>query len=460
MRVPFAVNSYRHESLPLSAQRVVNWYPEAAPRDAKTRTALLPRPGLKPFTTVGTGPIRGRAVMDGVLYVVSGSSLHSVDASGGVVDFGGIGTNATGMVSLDHNGKQLVVVNDNTGYVYDRLLDTLEQITDPSFQSASATLALDLYHVFVKLNSDEFFLSALADPTTYDALDFATAEGEPDRLVNLAQNARQLFLCGTRTIEPWYNSADTFPFDRISGAYIDKGLGAKFSIVNLDNSLFWLGDDRIVYRLDGFSAQRISTHAIEQAIEGYSGIGDAIGDAFTLKGHAFYVLTFPGQGTWVYDAATRRWHEWQSFGQADFLGCCFADVYGATVVGEREGNRLFTLDPGTMDDAGEPILYEATSAPLYAEGATVRMGNFEIIFETGVGTLSGQGEDPQAMLQYSDDGAKTWSSELWRTIGRRGDYDHVVDWNRLGAFKQRVMRVRVSDPIGPALLGANADIAN
>lgn len=456
-RVPFAINSYQHDSLPLSAQRVVNWYAETQPVDAKTRVALLPWPGLKDFATVGSGPTRGTIFMAGVLYIVSGSRLHRVTASGVSIDLGSIGTTATGLVTMAHNGNQLVVVNDNNGYVYDRLLNTLEAITDPGFQPAASVSYLDGYHIFSELNSDRFFISALRDPTNYDALDFASAEGEPDFLVNIAVNARQLYLCGTDTIEVWYDSGADFPFDRLSGAYISKGLGAKHSVVQLDNTLFWLGHDRKVYRLEGFAATRISTHAIEQAIAKFD-LGSAEANTYSLEGHDFYVLTFPGRATFVYDASTRLWHERNSFGQPDFRGCCFVDAYGETIVADRESNMLYILDQNTFDDAGDPLICSGVGAPYYAAGRSLSMSEFEAIFETGVGLANGQGFDPKVTLRYSDDGGKTWSNGIERSLGLRGEYEHRTRWSRLGRFKQRVMQLSVSDPIGPRLLGANAEI--
>lgn len=458
MRVPFAIQSYRHESLPLSAQRLVNCYAENQPRDAKSPVAVLFRPGLKAFSTIGTGPIRGLVEMDDVLYAVSGTRLFKVDASGVGTDLGSIGSNSTGLVSLAENGNQLVVVNDNTGYVYDKGPGTLSPITDPDFGLATTVIVLDGYHVFLRPNSDQFFLSAQRDPTDYDALDFATAEGESDRLVNMAVDHKQLLLFGTDTIEPWYNSGDVFPFDRISGAFIQSGLGAKFSVANLDNSVFWLAKEGVVFRLDGFTPQRVSTHAIEQAIASAANFGDARAFGFRWKGHAFYVLTFPNEFTFVYDAATQLWHEWESFGQDGFRGSTHVEVYRKNIVGDEASNRLFSLDDAIRLDDGEPILRIATGAPLYAAGEIAFMPSFEAVYETGVGLTSGQGENPQAMMQYSDDGGRTWSSEIWRSLGKIGEYEQRVMFRRLGRFRERVVRLTVSDPNAVRLLGANAEL--
>ncbi|MGI9492766.1 MAG: hypothetical protein ACR2QF_10245 [Geminicoccaceae bacterium] len=458
MRIPFALQSYEHESKPLSAQRVVNCFSEIQPKDAKSPAALLFRPGLKAFSTIGSGPIRGVHEMADELYAVSGNALFSVDASGTGTNLGSVGSTSTGLVSMADNGNQLVVVNDNDGYVYDRLLGTLTQITDADFQQSSDVAQLDNYHIFIKLNSDQFFLSALSDPTSYDPLDFATAEGDSDLLVKIATDNKQLVLFGTDTTEVWYNSGNVFPFDRVSGVFIQEGLGAKYSVASLDNTLFWLSKNGVVFKLDGFTPLRVSTHAIEQAIKDISNFGDARAFDLKWKGHIFYILTFPDEATFVYDAATQLWHEWETFGQMGFIGCCHAQAYRKEIVGDQDAGKLYTLEDSAKDDDGTLIQKIATGAPLYASGKWAFMPSFEAIFETGVGVTAGQGSDPQAMMEYSDDGGRTWSNSLWRDLGKIGKYQTRTIWRRLGRFKERTIRVTVSDPVATRLLGANADL--
>ena len=82
--------------------------------------------------------------------------------------------------------------------------------------------------------------------------------------------------------------------------------------------------------------------------------------------------------------------------------------------------------------------------------------------ESGVGAVTGTGNDPQAMLQFSDDGGKTWSSETWAktNIGAIGEYLTRVQWNRLGMFRQRQFKLTISDPVKVVILGAYAEIEN
>ena len=82
MKIPFASQSYKSQSVSVSAQRVVNMYAEKEPPDAKTDVALFGHPGILDFAVCGAGPIRGMHKMGGVAYVVSGNTLYSVSSTG------------------------------------------------------------------------------------------------------------------------------------------------------------------------------------------------------------------------------------------------------------------------------------------------------------------------------------------------------------------------------------------
>ena len=62
---------------------------------------------------------------------------------------------------------------------------------------------------------------------------------------------------------------------------------------------------------------------------------------------------------------------------------------------------------------------------------------------------------PYAMLQWSDDGGKTWSNELTKSMGKIGDYDLEVYFSRLGASRKRIYRNTVSDPVEVVCTGAH-----
>ncbi len=457
-RIPVALQSYQHRSLPISAERIINWMPEQQPGEAKARVVLLPTPGLNVFATPTAGPFRGAHVMGGSLYVVTGVTVTRYGVSAGGVVLGTIDVGAA--VSMDDNGTQLVIVVPETGSAWVVTFSTLTQISDPDYLPSTAVTCIDGYHVFSQTNSTTFFISALNDATTYDALDFASAEGSPDNLVAPRRVGRELWLFGEKSAEIWQNSGGgDFPFTRINGAYADRGCAARFSLATRTNTVFWLGDDRVVYRNENANPVRISTHAIEQAIGGYATVSDARGWIYEQEGHTFYVLTFPSAGaTWVYDMATQAWHERESEGYTTWR-CIMGVAYaGATVAGDKDDGRLYLIDPIASDEAGDTIIRTAIGAVSQTDGKRAFFSSFEADMVTGTGLATGQGSDPQIWLSMSDDGGRTFGSQMQQSFGAQGNYQTRVVWNRLGASRARVFKLEMSDPVRTTLIASNVEV--
>ena len=456
--VQFAKMSYQAESLPLSAQRLVNLYAEAAPPDAKSNVVLLGSPGIKSFATAGTAGTRGMHVLAGVLYVVAGVSLYRINISGGATDLGFI--NGSGHVSMDDNGVQLCIVNGIEGYIY-TVSGGLVQITDPDFTPADFVTFQDGYFIFRRTGTAIFFISNLNDGTAYLATDFATAEGDADTLITVISNHRELWLFGAATTEIWYNSGNLdFPFERLAGPFIERGCAAGHSVIRIDNTLMWLGEDRVVYRASGFNPQRISQHAIEKAFERYTTISDAFAFTYTMSGHKVYVLTFPSaKATWVFDSATSLWHERESLGlDGRWRANTYATAYGKHLVGDSENGNVGELDPDTYAEYGSAMQGIATAPPAHFDRKRVFFRRFELDVESGVGLTAGQGSDPLIALDWSDDGGRTYSARKPpRSIGKIGAYRQRLRWNRMGMARNRIYRAIVSDPVKRAIVAAHLE---
>lgn len=462
MRAPFAIQSYKHRSLPVSAQRIINWMPELQTPDAKARVILVPTPGLILFVTLPGSPIRGLHVMGADLYAVAGVKVCKVAVDGTFTVLGEIPQG--GLVSMDDNGTQLVIVMPENSRAWVVTTTTLQEISDTDFTTlggASTVTVLNGRHVFTRPDSTEFFLSALNDATDFNALEFASAEASADNLVRALRVGLYLWLFGERTIEVWnaVGAPDDFPFQRASGSLIERGCAAAFSCVNVAGSPFWLGDDRVVYRAEGVVPQRITTHAIDQTIAGYETVSDAVAWTYDQEGHRFYVLSFPSAGdTWVYDLTTGSWHERESEGRGVWR-CWLGTQYGGGVIaGDNQDGRLYVLSPVVSDELGEPIIRVATGSCFHSEGRRVFASRLHLDCETGVGLLTGQGSEPVAWLSHSDDGGRTWSSERWARLGRQGAYRTRVEWRRLGAARERVFRIQMSDPVRTTIIAGDFDI--
>ena len=464
MQIQFATQSYKHPSLPLSAQRCSNFYAERQPADAKSQIAVLGVPGLTLLQAVGTGPIRGMHVMNSVLYVVSGGNLYSVPKTGAATALGGV-IAGTGIVSMSDNGTQLCIVNGVHGYIYS-VTGGFQAITDANFHAANTVTFFDNYFVFDWLGTNKYFISAILDGTTYSVLDFASAEVQPQNVVSIVNQQENLLIFCTGHIETWYDSgAVAFPFQRYDGATIERGCTGSYTPVKEDNSVFFLGDDLIFYRLNGIIPVRISTHALEYEWQTYTTTSDAYTFSYTWGGHKFIVLTFPTQlKTFVFDISTNLWHERESWDQNNqtygrWRGNCHISWFGKELIGDAVNGNIGYLDESAYTEYGNTIPGLLVAPPIHSDRKRVFHSRFELDMEFGVGLASGQGSDPQAMLDWSNDGGLTFTPlQIWHSIGKQGEYRRRLRWLRLGQARTRVYRLSITDPVKRVIIAAHADL--
>jgi len=461
--VQFAINSYQSRALPLSAQRCVNYFAEQAPPDAKSQVVVYNAPGTKAFASGLAGALRGAKLMGGVLYVVAGNELYSINAAGTATELGTINTSA-GNVSMAVNRaspQELCFVDGIEGWIYDTS-GGLVQITDGDFLAADTVTFQDGYFIFNEAGTSRFFISGIDDGKTYVATDTADAEGDPDSVVAVFSNHRELWVFGQETTEIFFNSGNLdFPFERISGAFVERGCAAPFSVAADDNTLFWLGDDFVVYRANGYTPQRVSTHAIEEDIRNFSDKSDAIAFFATISGHKFYHLTFPtGRKSYVYDISTGMWHERESFGQRHWRATVYAFAYGKHLVGDTFVGRVGELDMDTFTEYGAVMQGILTGPAVHNDRKRVFHRRFELDIESGVGDTTGAASDPQLWMDYSDDGGRTFSARKpTRAMGKIGAYQQRLRWNQLGQSRNRVYRVTVADAIKRSIIAAHLELA-
>ncbi len=458
MKIPFAEQAYESRSKPFAAQRCVNLYMEPGTKGTMTDSVLYGTPGLDLWASLGSDRIWGMHVMGANLYVVSGNNVYVVNSASSSTLLGTMGT-VSNVVIMDDNGTNVIILLES-GAAYLATATTLTQITDGDYISSSSVTVLDSFAIFTKIDSDQFQISALNNAAAYDPLDIATAEGTSGNLVRAISIRGELWLFKQFSTEIYYNSgAGDFPFIPIGSATIQRGCAAKRSVAIESNTVMWLGDDRVVYLGQGYSPTRISTFAIEKDIETYSVISDAEAFCYTEEGHKFYVLTFPTENvTWVYDITTRLWHERESFGIGRWRATSYAFFAGLNLVGDFETGKIYSLNLDTYTENGTTIQRIATSPPIFADTNRVIFDRLQVMFDTGLGLVSGQGSDPQAMLRYSDDGGYNWSNERVVSIGLMGQYKNRAVWRRLGQARERIWEITVSDPIRVNITGAFADI--
>jgi hypothetical protein len=320
----------------------------------------------------------------------------------------------------------------------------------------------DNYIVF-PLENGTFGWTDVGNAIAIDALSFASDEGQPDPTVAVKSTSGQVWNFGTETLEIRSTTSDSdAPFARV--AIVDYGTAAKHSPACTDNTVFFLGRNAkgqgCVYRAEGYTPSRISTFALEDAIEGYT-IDDAYGECFQLGGHSFYLLTFP-EASWLYDISNGRWTQWAYrnplTGDLERHRANTVTFHaGETYVGDYASGKVYRLDLDTYTDNGDLIYRERTFAVIEAENRWVRHVRLELLAEMGVGLNDGQGSDPIVLLRWSDPGGLVWSNDRELHIGRIGKFRNRAETKRLGLSRNRVYQLRMTDPVKVAWYGVNLD---
>lgn len=417
--------------------KLVNAYAQQSEGDKADAFMAMAIPGLDLFSDVSAFPVRGTHEMAGTLYTVIGATLYSIASDGTESSLGTIG--GTLPVMMADNGSQLAIQGgsgNNQGYVLDSGVLNTGILNLPP---VSNVIYIGGYFVWSVFDSDQFVISALGDGLTYDPLDVATVEGDPDNIVGMINSHNQILFAGAETIEPWDNTgAADFPFERSGAAFIERGITDRDSLIKIDNSVQFVGNDKIVYRLNGYETLRISTHAIEFKVA-----SAAWYRAFTYsqEGAKFYVLN-TDLGTFAYDMSTGAWHERKSLGLANYRVSCATQAYGRTIMGDAYTGLLYSPNLDTHTENGAVIPVELELPSIQTDRLKATLYSLELQCETGVGNPADP--DPQVIMQYSKDGGRNFSPELARSMGQVGEYLTRCIW-RVGV-QYRQLQIKFQLP--------------
>jgi len=403
------------------------------------------------------------AVASGTLYIgqtVQGSTV----AANTIITAFGTGTGGTGTYTISTSQT----VSSRTMY---GLNWTVLPTTDGAFSGAGTVDILDNYFVYNRVDSQQFGSSNLLSPIS-GSLNFGSADGNPDNIVSLIVDHREIYILGETSSEVWIDAGTSpFPFQRIPGTSTQHGIAAKFSMARLGNSFAYVSRNNrgqaMVVQMNGYIPQRISTHAVENTLANQY-IDDAVAWTYQLEGHEVYVVSFPTLNlTWAFDVTTQMWHKWLYVNNQNqyqrHRGNCSAVFQGLVLVGDYENGKIYKLDRNVYTDDGQNVRRLRRAPHLVTDLQRQYFDELQIQFQPGVG-LTGittplnsevVGADPQAMLRWSNDGGSTWSNEHWCSIGKTGRYKNRAIWRRLGWSRDRVFEVVVTDPVNAVIVSCN-----
>lgn len=459
MIVDFLTSSYETKAIDQNSSQLINWYLVQEESNGRYQVVAYPTPGLIAFNSDSGSQVRGLWEHGGLLYAVVDNKFYSYASNGTRTERGTL-TTSTGQVIFTSLLDEILLVDGTNGYHYTVSTTTFTSpIADADFpQTATSIASLDEFAIATVKDTNSFQISSNGDGTNWDALDTAICSSNPDNIVRVIENNRELWFFGENSTEIWYNSGDAFPFERIQGTYLEYGLAARNSVAKGGDNLFLLGKNSRggiqVLSVSGYQVEIISNEALNYQINSYTTTSDAIGFVYNQEGHEFYVLTFPTElKTWVYDNKTKLWHQRQSYIGSSYtrwLANCSIYCYGKHLVGDYQSGKIYQLSNSTYTENGTAIRRILKTHPFSYEEKRYIINKFQVVFESAVGT------NPTFDFEISRDGGRTFSTPVSTSLGSSTDYGKRLIFNRLGQCRNCVFRVTTTMTDKPIILGAQA----
>lgn len=333
------------------------------------------------------------------------------------------GNRATGSSSISAGiVTEIVITNAGTGYINAPTITigapggggtqayaTCTLNGFPSGNIVPGTAYFDTY-VFVMTEDGKIWNSEPNDPTKWDALNYITAEAEPDKGVALAKHFNYLLAFGQWSTEFFYDAAQPIGSPLLPNPTfrIEFGCANGNSVVEMQQTVIWVAvgrnTGRTVLMLDGTRPVQISDVSVERILN-QSSLQNVRAYSLKVSGHYFYVLNLLDDDlTLVCDIKTKQWSIWTSYvnGQETILdGVFFTSYNNEAYALDNNDGKLYNISEHTYTDDVGPIQFRIRT-PLIDANSTKRkfIGRLEIVGDKIGATLR---------VRHTDDDYQNWS---------------------------------------------------
>lgn len=441
--------------------------------NGRQQAALLGLPGLTALINLGDLPPRAIFSIAGTLtfYVVTGDQIIRASVNQVPVVLGTL-TTTEGPAWIDSNGTQLFINDGVTASVYDLTAGTLTQVSDPDYPVGAhgGCFLQQRFWVYMPIGSGvlagRVYASDQVNGLSWDALNFFTPEAVPDGIVGITRWFNDLVVMGKSSMEWWSGSPVTLPgqlgFIPITGANTEVGLASERGFAGTNQTLFFVGHSNGntgVYKLTGYSSVKVSTPSIDDELSKRPTSAVAICAAYMVGGHPLFQITLPNDDkanalTVVYDALTELWSWRESIGRPYYTGLLTVAHTDTVYITDAFTGLIYQMVESNYTENNAPMLFEVSSMHLLKEGDALSVDELWVDCEVGVSPSTGQGSNPQAMIQVSKDAGHTWQAERWVSMGKVGKYRWRAARRRIGTARDIAFRYRITDPIPRRVTGA------
>ena len=492
MKIDLLGGSYGDKYAQINSQRTVNWYTaysqsdQANDKETASDTGRMNREAGKEMRTLKPFPVltllasntgnRGRGAISirDKGFVVIDNTFYQIYIDGTLTQRGTLSASpngATNKVWMEANNEnQIMLADQDYGYIYNHSTAVFTQITDVDFPGADTLTSQD--GRFIVTKNGRVYFSNLLDGLSWDGVNVYTPSYKADKVKAVISLQEEIFNFGEETMEAYFDD-ETTPFRRMARSSVQYGIIAPESLNLIANTVFLVsrytgGQPQVIQISPNHEINTISSeNSIAWDFGKYQSLEDIYSWTFSAPdGHIFYVLTIPSaEQTLVYDVTTKDWCEWSSKigSQVDgtpIYGRCLVNHHlflkGKHIVTSFNNGNIYYLDWEGTTDNGDAVIRQRDTQIFHSEYKQICVHELEVDMNTGVGTLSGQGSNPVMMVQISRNGGKTFGPERFMRLSKHGDYDYRAKLRTLGMARNWVIRFKVSDPINIALIGAKA----
>ncbi len=455
---------YKSVSHSVNNQECVNFYVNIDKENGNP-LSLLPTPGCKEWLSVSgnTGEVRAiKQITDDLLAFVIRDTLYVANKSKFVTTVTPAFSSLSGHMILASdflNYCSILDVAYDKLYVLDFLTYAITEVVLPAGVRASSLTYQDGMWIIANKGSDYFYMSGVGDPYTYSPLRYKSAEYSGDKIITVVSDHDELCAFGSRTIEFFQNAGTTDTiFESINGSSQEIGIAGADAFTSVNSALFFLDSQGFPRVSTEYRADFLNQGQIAFQMSKLTTINDCFLFNYIYQGHIFVVFTFPTENkTWVYDVTTGVWHRRSSYPydtDGRWRANCYEFFDRKHLIGDYNNGIIYELDFETFTENSETMAALRRFPVISSNGRTsVNHNSLEIAIQPGVGLETGQGDDPQIMMRYSDDNGQTFSNELWRSLGKTGEYSHRVIWNRLGRAVEREYEIKITDPVNRVITG-------
>jgi len=424
------------------------------------------RPGMALITDLGTN-----ATIDGLywweqlnilLIVSNGRTWKMTDSAGTKVEITGDLLTAGTPVRFAVNGTTMTMANGGRMVTTDGTTVTTYIADADAPVVVSHVAYLDGYTIANQVGTQRFWWSDNLSPLSWNASSQAQAQGSPDFITALHVGWREILIAGTDSLEVWYDDGVS-PFSRLNGGFVERGIGAIYSIQQVGTNWMWLDEKRRFVKLDNRTPTIVS-FPFNKELQAMNAVTDGVSSMMEIDGLPLYVISFPSaHRTFAYNYAKDSWQDWgywntmtASYGSFKGSTYAFARSWNQHIVGDSGTGKVYRMSRSLFTDADTPIRTVRRTG-FISHGTMMHKFSREVRIRVKRGAGNAAVANPQMAVRWRNDGG-AWGNEHYLSLGRVGENEYVARLFRTGRYRVRQWEFIHTDDSDFILVGAQENV--